>query len=65
MNFESSSRASSVRVIVVANEKGGSGKSTVAIHIAIALLKSGHSVATVDLDTRQRSVTRYIDNRLA
>jgi len=53
------------RVICVANEKGGSGKSTVAVHIAIALLRAGQSVATVDLDGRQRSFTHYIDNRLA
>jgi Mrp family chromosome partitioning ATPase len=50
---ENSSQAGFPRVIVVANEKGGSGKSTVAIHIAIALLKSGASVATIDLDSRQ------------
>ncbi|MGH6726040.1 MAG: division plane positioning ATPase MipZ [Pseudolabrys sp.] len=54
-----------VRVIVVANEKGGSGKSTIAIHIAIALMRSGQGVATIDLDARQRSFTHYIDNRLA
>jgi chromosome partitioning protein len=54
-----------VRVIVVGNEKGGSGKSTVAVHIAVALLKLGQSVATIDLDSRQRSFTHYIDNRLA
>jgi chromosome partitioning protein len=54
-----------VRVIVVANEKGGSGKSTVAIHVAIALMRSGLRVATVDLDARQRTFTHYIDNRLA
>ena len=57
--------SSATRVIVVANEKGGSGKSTVAIHLAIALMKSGQSVATVDLDSRQRTFTHYIDNRLA
>jgi chromosome partitioning protein len=60
-----SSSAPCVRVIVVGNEKGGSGKSTVAAHIAVALLKMGQSVATIDLDTRQRSFTHYIDNRLA
>lgn len=54
-----------VNVIVVANEKGGSGKSTVAIHLAIALMRAGESVATIDLDPRQRSFTHYIDNRLA
>jgi chromosome partitioning protein len=52
-------------VIVVANEKGGSGKSTVAIHLAVALMRSGQSVATLDLDASQRSFTHYIDNRLA
>jgi len=52
-------------VIVVGNEKGGSGKSTVAMHVAIALIKSGRSVATIDLDSRQRSFTRYIENRKA
>jgi chromosome partitioning protein len=57
--------APSVRVIVVANEKGGSGKSTVAVHVAIAMLRAGQSVATIDLDCRQRSFTHYIDNRLA
>ena len=51
------------RIIVVANEKGGSGKSTVAIHIAVALIKAGQTVSTIDLDFRQRSLTRYIENR--
>jgi chromosome partitioning protein len=51
------------RVIVVGNEKGGSGKSTVAMHISIALLKLGHRVATLDLDTRQKSFTAYVENR--
>lgn len=64
MSAESFS-APGVRVIVVANEKGGSGKSTVAINLAIALLRAGQSVATVDLDATQRSFTHYIDNRLA
>src|SRR5690606_13556045 len=50
-------------VIVVGNEKGGSGKSTTAMHVAVALLKSGSSVATVDLDGRQLSLTRYVENR--
>jgi chromosome partitioning protein len=56
---------SSTRVIVVANEKGGSGKSTVAMHIAIALIKSGLRVATIDLDARQKSFTHFIENRRA
>ena len=62
MIHEMPSRA---RVIVVANEKGGSGKSTIAMHIAIALLKAGENVATIDLDSRQKSFTHYIENRRA
>jgi chromosome partitioning protein len=60
--------ADSVRpacVIAVGNEKGGSGKSTVAMHVAVALLKRGKSVATVDLDSRQRSLSHYVENRQA
>jgi chromosome partitioning protein len=50
-------------VIVVANEKGGSGKSTLSIHLSVALMKAGYRVATIDLDTRQRSLTRFFENR--
>ena len=53
----------SARVIVVGNEKGGSGKSTTAIHVAIALLRAGQKVATIDLDSRQKSLTHYVENR--
>jgi chromosome partitioning protein len=65
MSMEGSMRALSGRVIVVGNEKGGSGKSTVAMHVAIALIKSGQAVATIDLDTRQKSFTHQIENRRA
>src|SRR5471030_2356606 len=65
MLSEKATQAQSARVIVVGNEKGGSGKSTVAMHIAMALIKSGQSVATIDLDSRQRSFTHYIENRRA
>jgi chromosome partitioning protein len=40
-------------VIVLGNEKGGSGKSTTAIHIIIALLSAGYRVGALDLDARQ------------
>ncbi len=49
--------------IVFANEKGGTGKSTTAVHTAIALAVSGHRVAALDLDNRQRTMTRYLENR--
>ncbi len=52
-------------VIVLGNEKGGSGKSTAAMHVVVALLKSGASVAAIDLDMRQRSLSRYLENRRA
>jgi chromosome partitioning protein len=50
-------------VIVLGNQKGGSGKSTLAMHIAIALIKAGQRVTTIDLDYEQRTLTRYIENR--
>jgi chromosome partitioning protein len=50
--------------IIFANEKGGSGKSTSAVHTAIALAVKGHKVAALDLDTRQRTFGRYLDNRI-
>jgi len=50
---------------VIGNEKGGSGKSTTALHIAVALMGEGARVATIDLDARQGTLTRYIENRAA
>ena len=50
--------------IIFANEKGGSGKSTSAVHAAIALAVKGHKVTALDLDTRQRTFGRYLDNRV-
>jgi len=49
--------------IVFANEKGGTGKSTTAVHVAIALAYQGAKVAAVDLDPRQRTLHRYLENR--
>ncbi len=53
----------SAHVIVLGNEKGGSGKSTTAMHVAVALLQAGQRVATIDLDSRQKSFTHYVENR--
>ncbi|MFC3069750.1 division plane positioning ATPase MipZ [Phenylobacterium soli] len=52
-------------VIVVGNEKGGAGKSTIAIHTATALLHAGARVATIDLDLRQQSMAHFFANRRA
>lgn len=50
-------------VIVLGNEKGGSGKSTTAMHVIVSLLHDGHRVGSIDLDARQGSLTRYVENR--
>ena len=50
-------------ILVVGNEKGGAGKSTVSMHVATALSRMGHKVGTLDLDLRQRTLGRYIENR--
>ena len=64
MSVEASTlRPASAHVIVIGNEKGGSGKSTTAMHVAVALMNAGQRVATIDLDSRQRSLTHYLDNR--
>ena len=49
--------------IVFANEKGGTGKSTTAVHVAVALAYQGGNVAAIDLDPRQRTMHRYLENR--
>ncbi len=58
-------QSSSAHVVVLGNEKGGSGKSTTALHIAVALMKAGQRVATSDRDGRQQSFARSIENRRA
>ena len=50
-------------VIVIGNEKGGAGKSTVAMHLSVALMRMGRKVGVLDLDVRQRSFSRYLENR--
>lgn len=58
-----SARRANAHMIVVGNEKGGSGKSTTAMHVVVALLKAGQTVAAIDLDGRQQSLARYVENR--
>jgi len=52
-------------IIVIGNEKGGSGKTTTAVHLSVALTRLGCRVAAIDLDTRQRSFARHLENRAA
>ena len=53
------------RIIVLGNEKGGAGKSTVAVHLATTLLHEGAKVVVLDLDTRQQSTAHFFANRAA
>ena len=63
MSVPGTTRRPAAHVIVLGNEKGGSGKSTLAMHVAVALMNFGQRVATFDLDSRQKSFTRYIEFR--
>lgn len=54
---------SSAHIIVVGNEKGGSGKSTSAFHVIVSLLTEGARVGSIDVDSRQATLTRYVENR--
>ena len=50
-------------IFVIGNEKGGSGKTTTCLHLLVALLRLGFRVGSMDIDARQRSLTRYLENR--
>lgn len=50
-------------VVVLGNEKGGTGKSTVAMHVITSLLRQGYSVGSIDVDARQGTLSRYVENR--
>lgn len=63
LNSDLISSAPAGHVIVVGNEKGGSGKSTIAMHLAVGLLRLGYSVGTADLDSHQATFTNYMKNR--
>jgi chromosome partitioning protein len=50
-------------VIAFGNGKGGTGKSTAAMHVIVGLLRDGHRIGAIDLDAQQGTLTRYFDNR--
>jgi chromosome partitioning protein len=56
-------RRSGPHVVVIGNHKGGSGKTTVAMQLIVALIKEGRRVASVDLDLKQQTLTHYMTNR--
>ena len=53
----------SAHVVVLGNEKGGSGKSTTAMHVIVGLLHEGRRIGCLDLDVRQATLSRYLANR--
>jgi chromosome partitioning protein len=52
-------------IIVLGNEKGGTGKSTISMHVIVHLLRLGFQVGSIDIDARQGTLSRYIENRLS
>src|SRR5437868_11192314 len=50
-------------IVVLGNEKGGSGKTTTCMHLIVSLLRLGFTVGSIDIDSRQRSLSRYLENR--
>ena len=63
MNDQTENLSKKPHIIVIGNEKGGTGKSTLSVHISIALLKLGKSLALIDADGRQATLSRFMDNR--
>lgn len=51
------------RVVVVGNQKGGSGKSTVAMHAIVGLMKCGYAVGSLDLDGTQGTLSEFLEKR--
>ena len=50
-------------IIVIGNEKGGAGKTTTSMHLIVSLLHLGFKVSSIDVDCRQQSLSRYLENR--
>ncbi len=60
---ETGQKQRKAHVIVLGNEKGGCGKTTTAMHLIVSLLRLGFQVGSIDIDSRQRSLSRYLENR--
>lgn len=62
-NTDSGISAKKAHVLVLGNEKGGCGKTTTAMHLMVSLMRLGFVVGSIDIDARQRSLSRYLENR--
>lgn len=62
-NMEPGAAVKNAHIIILGNEKGGCGKTTTAMHLMVSLMRLGFVVGSIDIDARQRSLSRYLENR--
>lgn len=55
-------RGSGMKVVAIISQKGGVGKTTIAVHLAVAAVQAGYTVALVDLDP-QATAAQWSDWR--
>ena len=51
-----------MKTLAIVSQKGGVGKTTIAVHLAVAAAKNGYSVAIIDLDP-QATAAQWSDWR--